>query len=100
MVIISFELLNWQEYSKTAYFKVVGSGLEIHEIRIKIEDGIAIFQTSDCSCKFGSHWGQTKENIKNGKICRHIIECLNFLDSQAWISGRENLNLTNNGKIQ
>jgi len=92
-MIISFELLNPFEYSKTAYFRVIGSKLDTYEVRIKIEEGTAYFRSSDCTCLGASYYLQTKENLKNGKICKHIQQCLNFLERECWIDKLENLDI-------
>lgn len=84
-MIITFELINPFELQKTAYFRVIGSKLNTYEVRIKIEDGEAIYEANDCTCKFGSFYSQTKKNRELNKCCDHITECLNFLRRECWI---------------
>ena len=93
-MIVSFELLNPLDSKKTAYFKVLGN-TEIYEVMIKLEEKTAIFETSSCCCKWGSFFGQTKENIKNGKICKHLSECLDFLEKNGYINEKINKNIQN-----
>jgi hypothetical protein len=95
MVIISFEIIDYFEKTKKAYFKILGK--EVYEVRIVIEDGVAFYKAQDCTCIFGSHFSQTKTNTEQGKVCRHIKEVLNFLEEQAWIEKSQNINLINNG---
>ena len=95
-MIISFEITPFDSPNKKAYFKVVGRE-GVYQVIIKIENGEAVFDPASCDCKFGSFWGQTKENKKNGKICVHLSECLTFLEDQAWISERKNKELIKNG---
>jgi len=99
-MITKFEILQPFECQKIVYFQVVGSKLNTHDIRIIIENGTALFKNSSCTCIHGSFYSQTRENLKNGKICKHLQEVLNFLERECWIESRQNLDLINNGKIQ
>ena len=96
-MILSFEIIDPLDSFKTAYFKIMGRN-GVYNARIKIENGKAIFEPTSCDCPHGSYWGQTKENMKNNKICKHIGEALDFLEREAWIDERKNKSITENGK--
>ena len=88
-MIIEFSITDPLDLIHTAYFKILGRH-DTYEVKIKIENGTAGFQASDCTCKWGSFASQTKENQRNGKICRHLSECLLFLEREGWITSSEN----------
>lgn len=99
-MIIEFSITDPTDLVHTSYFKILGRN-GTYEVRIKTENRVALFETSSCTCKFGSFWGQTKENKKNGKICSHLNMCLNFLEREGWISERKNTGvLKQNGKTK
>ena len=82
-MIISFSIDPLAE-PKKAFFEVLGRNGQ-YSVIIPIIKGIAVFEPSACSCLAGSYWNQTKENRKNGKRCKHLSECLNFLEREGWI---------------
>ena len=97
-MIIEFLIIDPLDTIHSAYFKILGRH-DTYDIRIKIENGKAIFQAADCTCPFGSVWSQTEtnksENKRNGKVCRHITEVLNFLEKEGWINERRNIGIIN-----
>jgi hypothetical protein len=83
MDIIKFEFINNDTYY-TAYFEVTGSKGSTYTLRFEIVDQEVI--KDSCDCVFGSMYRFSKDNVDEGKVCRHIKECKNFLKLNGYIT--------------
>lgn len=72
------------ESQKKARFTVV-TRTGRYSVVIAVDNGIPLYLAPDCDCEFGSHWGLSGKHKAVNKVCRHINECLVFLEKEAWI---------------
>jgi len=83
-MIVEFRIDDSLSPNKTSYFAVFGK-TGYYRIKIEINYGIPDYKVNDCDCDFGSFYGHSKVNRSQSKVCKHILECLDFLEREAWL---------------
>ena len=83
-MIISFSISHPFGEHKKALFEVMGKTGQ-YNVNILVECGVPKYVAENCDCKWGSWHGQRKEHKSVNKVCRHIEECLSFLEREGWI---------------
>jgi len=83
-MIITFDISPPGGIAQTATFKVLGTS-GIYSVRIPIKLGIPEYEVEGCACIHGSWFGHSKKNRAENKVCKHMIECLNFLEREGWL---------------